>query len=259
MPNLPKVTLPEDQHPVGEFCSDGSYKPLGVAIRSRAAWRDLHHADACVGQHRIERGGELAGSIPLPPQDRAGRDQPMPASLDGEHDAARRAWPGRPSADVVEASSGAAQRPRVAARAARHPWTPTTVQARPTSQTHEPRSSRASAWTRPTIMHQRQPLAVASASRPTSGTPQVSSVACRLMMPGIACRHRLACFAESPAIHRVSERLVCNCVLQPNRGRGHSDSYMSSRGPRTRTTRRPWRYGDGCRASCSTDSWPTLS
>jgi hypothetical protein len=64
MQNLPKVTLPEDQHPVGEFCSDGSYKPLGVAVRSRAAWRDLQHADACVGQYRIERGGELAGSIP---------------------------------------------------------------------------------------------------------------------------------------------------------------------------------------------------
>jgi len=65
------VSFPEDQHPVGEIGADGQHKALGEAVRSRAMGRDLDHLDTRIGQHRAERGRELAGAIadeePEPP------------------------------------------------------------------------------------------------------------------------------------------------------------------------------------------------
>jgi len=55
-----QVSLPEDQHVVGEFGSGGEHEPLGEAVCPRATRRDLHDRDACIGQDRIERRGELA-------------------------------------------------------------------------------------------------------------------------------------------------------------------------------------------------------
>ncbi len=34
-----------------------------MAVRSRAAWRDLHDLDAGVGEDGVERGGELASPV----------------------------------------------------------------------------------------------------------------------------------------------------------------------------------------------------
>jgi len=57
------VSLAEDQHSVGELGSDGSYEPLGEAVRLRAARRNLHHRDVRVGQDSVERRHELTGSV----------------------------------------------------------------------------------------------------------------------------------------------------------------------------------------------------
>jgi hypothetical protein len=35
-----------------------------MSVRTRAAGRDLHDLDASVGQHRVERRGELPGPVP---------------------------------------------------------------------------------------------------------------------------------------------------------------------------------------------------
>jgi hypothetical protein len=59
----PQVPFTEDQDAVGEFGSGGQYESFGEAVRSRAAWRDLHGVDARVGQDGVERGGELAGPV----------------------------------------------------------------------------------------------------------------------------------------------------------------------------------------------------
>ena len=59
----PQVPLSEDQDAVGELGSGGQDEAFGVAVGSRTAGRDLDHLDACVGQHRVERGGELSGPI----------------------------------------------------------------------------------------------------------------------------------------------------------------------------------------------------
>ncbi len=53
----------EDQHAVGEFGSDRVHEPFGKTVRPRATWRNPDHADAHIGQDRIERCGELAGPV----------------------------------------------------------------------------------------------------------------------------------------------------------------------------------------------------
>jgi hypothetical protein len=58
-----EMSLPEDQHPIGEFGSDGQHEPFGEAVRPRTAGRDLDHLDARVRQHRIKRDRELTGPI----------------------------------------------------------------------------------------------------------------------------------------------------------------------------------------------------
>jgi hypothetical protein len=58
---LAEVSLPEDQHPVGEFGSERSHESLGEAVRLRASRWNLHDADAGIGEHGIGGGAELAG------------------------------------------------------------------------------------------------------------------------------------------------------------------------------------------------------
>jgi hypothetical protein len=49
-----QVSLAEDQHTVGEFGSEGAYESFGEAVRSWAAWRNLDHGDAGVGEDGVE-------------------------------------------------------------------------------------------------------------------------------------------------------------------------------------------------------------
>ncbi|GAB2968907.1 hypothetical protein GCM10027184_17390 [Saccharothrix stipae] len=53
----------EDEQSVGGFASYGSDEPFGVGVGSRTPWRRLHDLDACAGETRVERGGELVGSV----------------------------------------------------------------------------------------------------------------------------------------------------------------------------------------------------
>jgi hypothetical protein len=57
------MPLAEDQHPVGDLGPDGENEPLRIGIRSRAPGRDLHGLDTGIGQHRVERAGELPGPV----------------------------------------------------------------------------------------------------------------------------------------------------------------------------------------------------
>jgi hypothetical protein len=58
-----QVPLIADQHAVGEFGSDRTHEPFGETVRPRRTWKNPDHADAHIGQDRIERCGELAGPI----------------------------------------------------------------------------------------------------------------------------------------------------------------------------------------------------
>ena len=49
----------EDQHPVGDLRPRCEHEPFRISIRARTPRRDLHGLDAGIGQHRIERAGEL--------------------------------------------------------------------------------------------------------------------------------------------------------------------------------------------------------
>jgi hypothetical protein len=49
-----KMSLAEDQYPVGEFGSEGSDESLGEAVRLRAAGWDLDDVDARVGEDHVE-------------------------------------------------------------------------------------------------------------------------------------------------------------------------------------------------------------
>jgi len=53
----------EDQHPVGDLGPRCEHEPFRVSIRARTPRRDLHGLDAGIGQHRIERAGELPGPV----------------------------------------------------------------------------------------------------------------------------------------------------------------------------------------------------
>ena len=67
-----EVPLPKDQHAVGDFGADGQHKAFGEAVRPRTAGRDLDHLDPRVRHDRVERCGELSGTIadqePEPPE-----------------------------------------------------------------------------------------------------------------------------------------------------------------------------------------------
>jgi hypothetical protein len=58
-----EVSLPEDQHSVSDFGSDGQDEAFGEAVRPRTPWRDLDHLDARIREHRVERGRELSRAI----------------------------------------------------------------------------------------------------------------------------------------------------------------------------------------------------
>src|SRR3954452_7896424 len=74
-----KVLLAEDQYAVGEFGADGQYEAFGEAVRPRTARRDLDHLDTGIGQHCVERGRELPGTV--------ANQEPEPADLLAEvHD-----------------------------------------------------------------------------------------------------------------------------------------------------------------------------
>jgi hypothetical protein len=57
------VSLPEDQHPVGDLGADGQHEAFGEAVRPRTARRDLDHLDTRVRHYRVERRRELTGPI----------------------------------------------------------------------------------------------------------------------------------------------------------------------------------------------------
>jgi hypothetical protein len=59
----PKMPLTEDQHTVGELGSGCEHKPLGVAVRPWAVWRNPDRLDTHVGQDGIEGGRELASPV----------------------------------------------------------------------------------------------------------------------------------------------------------------------------------------------------
>ena len=58
-----QVSLADDQHPVGDLRSGSKHEPFGISVRARTPGRDLHGFDACAGQGRVERGGELPGAV----------------------------------------------------------------------------------------------------------------------------------------------------------------------------------------------------
>jgi hypothetical protein len=57
------VPLIEDQHAVGEFGSQGADESFGKTVRPRTTWRNSDHADAHIFEDRVERRGELSGSV----------------------------------------------------------------------------------------------------------------------------------------------------------------------------------------------------
>ena len=61
--DLAQVSLAEDQHSVGDLCTDGQHEAFGIAVRAWTPRRDLDHLDACIGQDRVERCRELSGPI----------------------------------------------------------------------------------------------------------------------------------------------------------------------------------------------------
>jgi hypothetical protein len=61
--NSLQVASVPNQRPVQTLGSDRTHPPLGIRVRPWRPRRDLYHVDACRGEHRIERGGELRVSI----------------------------------------------------------------------------------------------------------------------------------------------------------------------------------------------------
>jgi len=57
------MLLAEDQDAVGELGLGGEDEAFGEAVRPRTPRRDPDHLDARIGQHRVERGGELPSPI----------------------------------------------------------------------------------------------------------------------------------------------------------------------------------------------------
>jgi uncharacterized membrane protein len=52
-----------DEHPVDDLRADSAHEPLRVRVGPWVARSDLAHGDAGIGQHRVERGSELATSV----------------------------------------------------------------------------------------------------------------------------------------------------------------------------------------------------
>ena len=57
------VPLAEDQHLVGDLVPGGKYEPFGIGVRARTSGRDLHRFDTGGGEDRVERFGELSGTV----------------------------------------------------------------------------------------------------------------------------------------------------------------------------------------------------
>jgi hypothetical protein len=65
------VSLPEDQHPVGDLDPHRQHEPLGEAVRPRTPWRDLHHlntasARTASNDAACELPGPIANQEPEP-------------------------------------------------------------------------------------------------------------------------------------------------------------------------------------------------
>jgi hypothetical protein len=61
--NMAKMSLPEDEHPVGELTAQRSDPPLGEGVGPRTPRRCPDHVDAGAGEDRIKDGGELAAAV----------------------------------------------------------------------------------------------------------------------------------------------------------------------------------------------------
>ncbi len=59
-----QVPRPDNEHPVGHLGPDRPDPALGISIRRRTAWRDLHYLDPRAGEYRVECAGELPGPVP---------------------------------------------------------------------------------------------------------------------------------------------------------------------------------------------------
>jgi hypothetical protein len=57
------MTLPEDEHSVSEFGSHCPDEAFGVCVGLRIQGLDLDDLDPSVGEHGVERGGELSSSV----------------------------------------------------------------------------------------------------------------------------------------------------------------------------------------------------
>src|SRR5215469_15669613 len=54
---------PKISNPVGDLGPGGEYHPFRISIRARTPGRAVHGLDARAGQNRVERCGELPGSV----------------------------------------------------------------------------------------------------------------------------------------------------------------------------------------------------
>src|SRR5205814_10217599 len=61
------MAFASDEHPVGALAANGAYPPLGDSVRPRRLRGRADDLDVGGGEHRIERGGELA--VPIPQQE----------------------------------------------------------------------------------------------------------------------------------------------------------------------------------------------
>jgi hypothetical protein len=58
-----QMTLADDERPVGALPADGAHPALGERVRPGRLRRGLDHVDACVGEDRVEDGGELGVGV----------------------------------------------------------------------------------------------------------------------------------------------------------------------------------------------------
>jgi hypothetical protein len=58
------VSFAEDEHAVGDLGAGGEHESFCVGVGSGAARWNLAHGDTGVGQHGVDGGGVLSGSVP---------------------------------------------------------------------------------------------------------------------------------------------------------------------------------------------------
>jgi hypothetical protein len=60
---MAKMTLAEDEHPVGDLAAQCPHPPLREGAGPRALRRDPDHFDASAGEDRVEHAAELAAAV----------------------------------------------------------------------------------------------------------------------------------------------------------------------------------------------------